>query len=36
MIGSTYSTDYESESEEEDESPPNISPLAPDTSLSAS
>ena len=35
-IGSTYSTDYESESEEEDESPLNLSPSAPDTSLSAS
>ena len=35
-IGSTYSTDYESESEEEHESPPNISPSAPYTSLSAS
>ena len=35
-IESTYSTDYESESEEEDESPLNISPSAPDTSLSAS
>ena len=35
-IGSTYSTDYESESEEEDESPLNISPSAPDSSLSAS
>ena len=36
-IESTYSTDYyESESEGEDESPLNISPSAPDTSLSAS
>ena len=35
-IGSTYSTDYESENEEEDESSLNISPSAPDTSLSAS
>ena len=34
-IGSRYLTDYESESEEEDESPLNISPSAPDTSLSA-
>ena len=34
-IGSTYSTDYESESEEEDESPLNISPSAPNISLSA-
>ena len=36
MIGSTYSTDYEPESKEEDESPQNILPSAPDTSLSAS
>ena len=35
-IGSTYSTDYESESKKVDESPPNILPSAPDTSLSAS
>ena len=35
-IGSTYSTDYESESEEEDESSLNFSPSALDTSLSAS
>ena len=35
-IGSTYSNDYESESEEEDERFLNISPSAPDTSLSAS
>ena len=35
-IGSIYSTDYESESEEEDESPLNLSPSAPNTSLSAS
>ena len=34
--GSTHSTDYESESEEEDESPLNISPSVHDTSLSAS
>ena len=35
-IGSTYSTDQESESEEEDASPLNILPTAPDTLLSAS
>ena len=35
-IGSTSSTDYESESEEEDESLLNISSSAPDASLSAS
>ena len=35
-IKSKYSADYESESLEEDESPLNISPSAPDTSLSAS
>ena len=35
-IGSTYSTDCESESKKEDESPLNISPSAPDTLLSAS
>ena len=34
-IESTYLTDYESESEE-NESPLNLSPSAPDTSLSAS
>ena len=35
-IGSTYSADYKSESEEEDEGPLNILPLVPNTSLSAS
>ena len=35
-IGSTYSTNYESESEVKDENPLNISPSAPDTLLSAS
>ena len=36
MIGSTYSTDYKSESEEEDENPLDISPSALDTSLPTS
>ena len=35
-IGSTYSTDYESESEEEDDNTLDISPSAPDTLLPTS